>query len=420
MLHELAETIRQRALIVIISDLFVEPELLRGCFQHLRFRKHDVAVFHLLDPQELSFDFRRPMRFLDMEGGPSIFAEPNEIADRYHKALGGYLDELQQVVLESAVDYHRVIDRRELRAGADAVPGRPDAGEGGAMSFLQPMLLAALAAGRPADHHSPDQPAAVPDDSLGGDDVPAGGQPDVARLCPAAAVADHGVAHGGDRRPGLRRQPAAGQRLAGPGGRRPGRHDDHPARPLAQHAAGGRRRRRLEARDRAPAARRRRSRRLGSARWVLIDSTTNQPARARVARRRCCNSPSAGADQRVGRPARDAAGRARLHPGQQVRAGPRSGSAPTSARTTGTPTAAAGRRSATAFCELPQGVRFHLLAYPQTAPDNLSVRVTDVRRQQTADGGGAAGLASLSREGGSARRGNRSPCSSRSMGPGPR
>ena len=86
-LHELAETIRQRALIVILSDLFVEPELLRGCFQHLRFRKHDVAVFHLLDPQELSFDFRRPMRFLDMEGGPSIFAEPNEIAERYHKAL---------------------------------------------------------------------------------------------------------------------------------------------------------------------------------------------------------------------------------------------------------------------------------------------------------------------------------------------
>ena len=78
----------QRALIVIISDLFVEPELLRGCFQHLRFRKHDVAVFHLLDPRELRFDFHRPMRFLDMEGGPSIFAEPNDIADRYHKALG--------------------------------------------------------------------------------------------------------------------------------------------------------------------------------------------------------------------------------------------------------------------------------------------------------------------------------------------
>jgi uncharacterized protein (DUF58 family) len=107
-LHELAETVSQRALIVIISDLFVEPELLRSCFQHLQFRKHDAAIFHLLDPQEVKFDFRRPMRFLDMEGGPAIFAEPNEIAERYHKAVGGYLEQLQQVVLESAVDYHRV------------------------------------------------------------------------------------------------------------------------------------------------------------------------------------------------------------------------------------------------------------------------------------------------------------------------
>src|SRR5262245_1520739 len=107
-LHELAETIRQRALCVIISDLFVEPEELRECFQHLRFRKHDVAIFHLLDPRELSFSFRRPMRFLDMEGGPALFAEPNEIAERYHKALAGYLNELHEIVLESAVDYHRV------------------------------------------------------------------------------------------------------------------------------------------------------------------------------------------------------------------------------------------------------------------------------------------------------------------------
>src|SRR5262245_3828395 len=107
-LHELAETIRQRALVVILSDLFIEPEALRGCFQHLQFRKHDVAVFHLLDPLETKFEFRRPMRFLDMEGGPAIFAEPNEIAERYHRALNTYLDGLRAVVLESAVDYHRV------------------------------------------------------------------------------------------------------------------------------------------------------------------------------------------------------------------------------------------------------------------------------------------------------------------------
>jgi uncharacterized protein (DUF58 family) len=107
-LHELAETISQRALVVILSDLFVEPEELRSCFQHLRFRKHDTAVFHLLDQAELRFDFRRPMRFLDMEGGPAIFAEPNEIAERYHQVVERYLAQLQQVVLESAVDYQRV------------------------------------------------------------------------------------------------------------------------------------------------------------------------------------------------------------------------------------------------------------------------------------------------------------------------
>lgn len=107
-LHELAETVRQRALVVIVSDLFVEPDQVRHAFEHLRFRKHDVAVFHLLDPQELDFDFRRPMRFVDLEGGTSIFAEPNVIAERYLAAVRQYLERLKQIVLESAIDYHRV------------------------------------------------------------------------------------------------------------------------------------------------------------------------------------------------------------------------------------------------------------------------------------------------------------------------
>lgn len=108
-LHELAETIRQRALVVILSDFFVEPAQLLGCFQHLRFRKHDVAAFQLFDPLEVSFTFQRPTRFVDMEGGTSILAEPSAIADRYHRALRKYQDELRQAMLESSVDYHRVL-----------------------------------------------------------------------------------------------------------------------------------------------------------------------------------------------------------------------------------------------------------------------------------------------------------------------
>jgi len=48
------------------------------------------------------------MRFLDMEGGPSVFADPSDIARRYQQALDDYLQGLKQVVLESAVDYQRV------------------------------------------------------------------------------------------------------------------------------------------------------------------------------------------------------------------------------------------------------------------------------------------------------------------------
>jgi uncharacterized protein (DUF58 family) len=107
-LHELAETIRQRALVVICSDLFVPAAELKSCFEHLRFRKHDVAVFHLLDPEELQFQFHRPTRFVDMEGGTSLFVEPVEIADRYMRALQTYLDELKQVMLESGADYQRI------------------------------------------------------------------------------------------------------------------------------------------------------------------------------------------------------------------------------------------------------------------------------------------------------------------------
>jgi uncharacterized protein (DUF58 family) len=108
LLHELAETIRQRALVIIISDFFADPAELRSTFEHFRFRKHDLAAFHLLDPLEIDFKFHRPMRFLDMEGGSAVFAEPNEIADRYHKALDRYLEGIKQAAIETAVDYHRV------------------------------------------------------------------------------------------------------------------------------------------------------------------------------------------------------------------------------------------------------------------------------------------------------------------------
>ncbi len=107
-LHELAETTAQAAMVIVLSDFFVDPGQLRGCFEHLRFRKHDLTLFHLLDPQELAFDFQRPTRFLDMEGGAAMFADPNEIRLEYNEAMRNYFSELDQVVMATAADYHRV------------------------------------------------------------------------------------------------------------------------------------------------------------------------------------------------------------------------------------------------------------------------------------------------------------------------
>jgi len=107
-LHRAAESIQQRALVVLLSDLYIEPEILNSCFQHLRFRKHDVAVFHLLDQTEVDFDFDRPTRFLDLEGAAPIMTDPNLVGRQYRQALADYLADLQTVMREAAVDYQRV------------------------------------------------------------------------------------------------------------------------------------------------------------------------------------------------------------------------------------------------------------------------------------------------------------------------
>jgi uncharacterized protein (DUF58 family) len=108
-LHEAAEKIRQRALVVLISDLFVPPEELKSGLQHLIFRRHDVAMFHLLDQVEVDFNFDRPARFLDMEGGEAIMADPTMVVKQYREAVRLYLDKMAGVVATTGVDYHRVM-----------------------------------------------------------------------------------------------------------------------------------------------------------------------------------------------------------------------------------------------------------------------------------------------------------------------
>lgn len=108
-IHTIAERAGTRAFIAVISDCFVEPDELADALQHLRYRKHDVVVFQLMDPQELRFDFQRPHRFVDMEDGTSIVAEPTIVAEDYLKALQSHLDDVASACHDAGVD-HILVD----------------------------------------------------------------------------------------------------------------------------------------------------------------------------------------------------------------------------------------------------------------------------------------------------------------------
>jgi len=107
-LHTIAEKISQRALVVILSDLFADPDELGDALQHLRYRKHDIAVFHLMDPQEIDFDFDRPKRFVDLEDGTALVAEPNLIAEEYKIALRDFMTAVRDKCHDAAADYQLV------------------------------------------------------------------------------------------------------------------------------------------------------------------------------------------------------------------------------------------------------------------------------------------------------------------------
>ncbi len=107
-LHGLADRLRRRALVLVFSDLFAEVEPLMRAFRHLRFQRHDVAAFHLLDDEEMAFEFDRPIRFVDLESPFQLVTDPAVIASDYRRELDGWLGGLQRGCREFGVDYQRV------------------------------------------------------------------------------------------------------------------------------------------------------------------------------------------------------------------------------------------------------------------------------------------------------------------------
>ena len=104
-LHELAERIKSRGLIVLFSDLHDTPaEVLSGLL-HFRHRNHEVIVFHILDPDEIEFPYTDASTFVDMETGAQLTTEPWEIAPRYREQLEAWRSKYSRSCREQRIDY---------------------------------------------------------------------------------------------------------------------------------------------------------------------------------------------------------------------------------------------------------------------------------------------------------------------------
>lgn len=107
-LHHLAERLTRRGLVVIISDLFDEPQQILQALRHFRHDKHDVLVMQVLDPREVDFNFSSAAVFKDMETGEELTTQPLHLQRSYRKAMDEFCTEIKRGCFAQNIDYVRI------------------------------------------------------------------------------------------------------------------------------------------------------------------------------------------------------------------------------------------------------------------------------------------------------------------------
>ena len=104
-LHGMAEMLKRRGLIVLISDLLDDPDAVIKGLAHFRQKRHDVIVFHVLDDWELNFPFEKVGEFVDMETQEKIRVAPKEVKEEYVKEITGFLEKYKSACFDNQIDY---------------------------------------------------------------------------------------------------------------------------------------------------------------------------------------------------------------------------------------------------------------------------------------------------------------------------
>jgi uncharacterized protein (DUF58 family) len=106
--HDLAERFKKRGIVIIFSDFFDDVDAILAGLKHFRHRRHEIVLFHVLDPVEVDFSFDETTHFRGLEGLPELAADPRAVRSAYLDELNKFTHRLKQGCRQQRIDYMRV------------------------------------------------------------------------------------------------------------------------------------------------------------------------------------------------------------------------------------------------------------------------------------------------------------------------
>jgi uncharacterized protein (DUF58 family) len=113
-LEQIAERVRKRGMLVLISDLLAPLDDLETKLSYFRARRHEVVVFQTLDPSEMTLDFSEPVLFQDVESGREVYVDPSTERARYVRKLQAHLSEVQGICARLGIEAWRLTTDQPL------------------------------------------------------------------------------------------------------------------------------------------------------------------------------------------------------------------------------------------------------------------------------------------------------------------
>ncbi len=107
-LNSIAEKIKRRGLVIIVSDLFDDLDSILTALKHFRYQKNEVIVFQILDPMERSFSFGSDAVFKDLETEDEMTTQPYQIQKAYREAFNDFINKIKNECLNSNIDYNLI------------------------------------------------------------------------------------------------------------------------------------------------------------------------------------------------------------------------------------------------------------------------------------------------------------------------